>query len=303
MKVIVAETGLCWGIELAYARIEKLAREKGSLKATHRTAGDKSIADWDPIQRIRSRDANLFEQYPGLRNVEVVDNLDGVDGGELAAIGHQGIDRVLMDEASKKGAALHDFKCPFIAKFDDTADKLAREGYDLIAFGKPKNHHSLYAKQAAEQNGRIGLIAEDVSDVTAQLHADGRKWACLAQVTGNVFVWEKFKSDLSATGVAVRFADTVCTDSHERQGGAVETARQVDTVIVVDDRGGAAVSVFEQCVAVNRRTFKYDPKSDLLPEWFEGAKAVAIVGGILVPSWILNDVAERIRTLSGSRAA
>src|SRR6266851_9451031 len=119
MEVFVTETGFCWGIELAYSRIDKLAAQSPSIKATNRGGGGPG---WDPIQRIRAGDPELIKQYPHLARVEVVAELTAVEGDEVAAIGHQGVDRDVIDDAKSKGVVVHDFKCPFIAKFDKMAE-------------------------------------------------------------------------------------------------------------------------------------------------------------------------------------
>ena len=74
------------------------------------------------------------------------------------------------------------------------AEALVAQGYDLIAFGKPKNHHCLYAKEVAERGGRSALIAEDIGEIGDELRNPARRWACVAQVTGNVQAWAEFNA-------------------------------------------------------------------------------------------------------------
>jgi len=38
-------------------------------------------------------------------------------------------------------------------------------------------------------------------------------------------------------------------------------------------------------------------KEEIRPEWFAGVRKAAIVGGILVPQWTLEDVARRVRAI------
>ena len=220
MEVFVSETGFCWGIELAYARIDKLAAQASAIKATHRGGGGPG---WDPIKRISAGDAQLIKQYPHLARVEVVEDLTSLRENEVVAIGHQGVDPGPIDAAKAKGVEVRDFKCPFIARYDKMAESLVADGFDLIAFGKPKNHHCLYAKEVAERGGRAGLIAETIGEIEHELRDPARKWACIAQVTGNVQVWQEFQAGLGASGIPVRVVDTVCTDSNDRQAEAATT--------------------------------------------------------------------------------
>jgi 4-hydroxy-3-methylbut-2-enyl diphosphate reductase len=90
----------------------------------------------------------------------------------------------------------------------------------------------------------------------------------------------------------------MCSDSYSRQRTAVELAQQADVVILLDDGGGAAQSVFEVCSRVNKRVHRVRSKEEIKPAWFEGAEKAAIIGGILVPSWSIEDAAAYVRTLS-----
>jgi 4-hydroxy-3-methylbut-2-en-1-yl diphosphate reductase len=93
-------------------------------------------------------------------------------------------------------------------------------------------------------------------------------------------------------------AKTMCSDSYSRQRTAVELAQQADVVILLDDGGGAAQSVFEVCSRVNKRVHRVRSKEEIKPAWFDGAGTAAIIGGILVPAWSIEDVAAYVRTLS-----
>ncbi|HYP36385.1 MAG TPA: hypothetical protein VEQ62_08585 [Stellaceae bacterium] len=49
---------------------------------------------------------------------------------------------------------------------------------------------------------------------------------------------------------------------------------------------------------MNNRVHRVRSKEQIKPAWFEGAGTAAIIGGILVPSWSIEDVAAYVRTLS-----
>ncbi len=199
---------------------------------------------------------------------------------------------VLIARAAE--AEVFDFKCPFIAKSDRTADLLAAAGHDVIAFGKPGNHHCEYARAQAEAAGRVGLIAEHVAEIREALAEPARNWACIGQVTANTERWAQFRADLAAFGVPVRVIDTVCSDSHNRQTEAIDLAARVDLVLVINDNGGSTKSVLERCLAVNPRSVLVDPAGEL-PD-LEDIESLAIVGGIHVPHWIMADYAGRLQT-------
>lgn len=298
MDIHIARIGLCWGIELAYDRLNKTA-EAGEVHVTHRWGPAPTSLIWDPMRRIvEMQDEDLHGRYPNLHNVRLLEHAEDAQAGMRVAIGHHGSDAESMLTAHGNGADLFDFKCPFIAKSDKTADRLAAEGYDIIAFGAQGNHHCEYAKEAAEKAGRVGVIGVDVVAIRDALHEPGRNWACIGQVTANTATWAKFRADLRTCGVPVQVFDTVCSDSHDRQAEAVELAGRVDAVLIINDNGGSTKSVAEQCRAINPRTELVDPNGPL-PD-LTGVKSLAIVGGIHVPGWIMQTYAQRLSHIGAS---
>jgi 4-hydroxy-3-methylbut-2-en-1-yl diphosphate reductase len=66
-------------------------------------------------------------------------------------------------------------------------------------------------------------------------------------------------------------------------------------VLVVDDGGGASQSVYEVCTQVNGRVYRISSKEEIQREWFEGIISVAVVGGILVPQWTIDEMAAYLQ--------
>lgn len=136
MDIHIAKIGLCWGIELAYERVNKVASE-GGLHVTHRWGPKPSSVVWDPMRRIvEDTDEELLRRYPHLSNVQILENAAEAEAGMRIAVGHHGSANEEVLTARSNDAELFDFKCPFIGKSDKTAEMLASEGYDIIAFGK-----------------------------------------------------------------------------------------------------------------------------------------------------------------------
>ena len=212
----------------------------------------------------------------------------------MVAGGHHGLTPEQIQEIRSRGARAHDFRCPQTARFDETADSLVAKGNNLIIFGKPQNPHCRHARLAAEVRGRVGIITENVEELLNGIPLGKRKWACLAQVTGNAGAWDRFVADLPRIGADIRIADTLCRDSRARQQEAADVAKRVGTVLVINDRGGSTVSVHECCKAVNPNTLYHDPGENRLEECLNGTAGVGLVGGIHVPEWTLERMAGEI---------
>jgi 4-hydroxy-3-methylbut-2-enyl diphosphate reductase len=97
----------------------------------------------------------------------------------------------------------------------------------------------------------------------------------------------------------IRFIDTVCHPTKERQQAAVDLARRSDVVIVV---GGAGSNNTGELVATCRqhcsRVHHIQTESDLRPEWFLGAAVVGLTAGTSTPDEVIDRVDQHIRALA-----
>jgi len=96
----------------------------------------------------------------------------------------------------------------------------------------------------------------------------------------------------------VRFIDTVCKPTKERQSAAVEMARQADVVIVI---GGRSSNNTRELVTTCRRScarvHHVQADADLRAEWFDAANVVGLTAGTSTPDDVIDRVEARIRQL------
>ena len=99
----------------------------------------------------------------------------------------------------------------------------------------------------------------------------------------------------------VRFIDTVCRPTKDRQRAARDLARQSDVVIVI---GGANSNNTRELTVACRRScasvHHVQTASDLCSEWFLGAGTIGITAGTSTPDDVIDQVELRIRQLSAS---
>lgn len=97
----------------------------------------------------------------------------------------------------------------------------------------------------------------------------------------------------------VRFIDTVCLPTKQRQSAAVDLATQSDVVIVI---GGANSNntreLVNTCRAHCSRVHHVQGEADLRREWFAGAATVGITAGTSTPDDAIDRIDRRIRQLS-----
>jgi 4-hydroxy-3-methylbut-2-enyl diphosphate reductase len=100
----------------------------------------------------------------------------------------------------------------------------------------------------------------------------------------------------------VRFIDTVCLPTKQRQSAARELARRCDVVIVV---GGSSSNNTRELVSTCRqyceRVHHVQTESDLRPEWFTAVGAVGITAGTSTPDPVIDLVERRIREFAATQ--
>jgi len=97
----------------------------------------------------------------------------------------------------------------------------------------------------------------------------------------------------------VRFIDTVCQPTKQRQAAAGDLARRCDVVIVI---GGAQSNNTRELVHTCSRhcsqVHHVQTESDLRPEWFAAASTVGITAGTSTPDDVIDRIDRRIRELA-----
>lgn len=295
MEILIGDSGFCLGITRAYRKMNERALNEGSFSVTHQNAG----GEFDTLTRIERRENELLAEYPGLGELSVVRDSSELGPGDRLVLGFHGLNKDTKEDLAARGVDLvEDLICPFIAKLDKVLDRLAGEGFDIAIVGARDNHHCRVAKTIADEHNRRCFVIEQPDDIDDVPVEEGRPIALVGQVTGNTQVFTEVLERIRTSATPIKVVKTMCSDSYSRQRAAVDVAQRADLVILLDDGGGAAQSLFEVCSRINRRVHRVRSKEEIQPHWFDGAQKTAIVGGILVPSWVIAETARYIETMT-----
>jgi 4-hydroxy-3-methylbut-2-enyl diphosphate reductase len=107
---------------------------------------------------------------------------------------------------------------------------------------------------------------------------------------------ERMRRRFPATDI--RFVDTVCQPTKDRQEALRHLAAQADAVVVV---GGPDSNNSRKLTELARRlgrpAYQVASAGELQPEWFHGVKVVGLTAGTSTPESIINDVRARLESL------
>ena len=102
------------------------------------------------------------------------------------------------------------------------------------------------------------------------------------------------------TGAEVRVCNTICNATAERQKAALDLARQVDVMVVVECKNSANTrKLASLCHASGTRTYPIEEAGQLDPAWFQGVKVAGLTAGASTPDWIIEEVMRRMSEFEG----
>jgi 4-hydroxy-3-methylbut-2-enyl diphosphate reductase len=275
---IARRTGFCYGVREA---IDKAKESSAAGMPTH-TLG----------QVVHNEGVIRDLETLGIRTV---DTLDEVDHGAAVVIRAHGVRPEVMERASAKGLEVIDGTCSWVIQEQRELSKLVEEGYTIVLLGTPKH---------PEVVGLLGFAPDAiVVDDEDEWSAIPRKkrMALISQSTQPPWKFERLAALLVSRSHELKVVNTVCPVTIRRQEDTLETAREVDLMVVVGGRSSANTKELTRlCEIVGTPAVQIESVRDLTVEMFDGAEVVGVTGGTSTPIEDLRDVAERILEYAGT---
>ncbi len=279
---IAKRTGFCYGVREA---IDKAKESAAAGKATH-TLGQ--VVHNEGVIRD-------LEQI----GVETVETLDDVDHGAAVVIRAHGVRPEVMERAAARGLEVIDGTCTWVIQEQRELVRLVEEGYTIVLLGTPKH---------PEVVGLLGFapdaIVVDEEDDWG-LIPRRKKMALISQSTQPPWKFEKLAGYMVSRSHELKIVNTVCPVTIRRQEDTLETAREVDLMVVVGGRSSANTKELTRlCEIAGTHAVQIESVRDLIdPSVFGSAEVVGVTGGTSTPIEDLQAVVERILELAGTEAA
>jgi 4-hydroxy-3-methylbut-2-enyl diphosphate reductase len=187
--------------------------------------------------------------------------------------------------------------CPLVRVAHRAVAALARDGYHVVIVGQ-RDHVEVRGLTGDLDHDNFSVVLEDDDVLALEEHPRIGVAAQTTQAVAKVrhlvdLIRRRFRQS------DVRFLDTVCKPTKERQSAAVEMARQTDVVIVVGGRSSNNTrELVKTCARYCARVHHVETDADVRPEWFDAAKVVGLTAGTSTPDDVIDRVEERIRQLA-----
>ena len=192
------------------------------------------------------------------------------------------------------GLTVVEATCPLVHVAHRAVAALAREGYHVVIVGQ-RDHVEVRGLTGDLDPAVFDVVLDDADVLALDEHP---RLGVAAQTTQAVekvrhvaaLIRQRFPQS------EVRFVDTVCKPTKQRQSAAVEMARQADVVIVV---GGSSSNntreLVKTCARYCARVHQVQTEADVRAEWLEGANVVGLTAGTSTPDDVIDRVEARIR--------
>jgi 4-hydroxy-3-methylbut-2-enyl diphosphate reductase len=196
------------------------------------------------------------------------------------------------------GLTVVEATCPLVHVAHRAVAALAHEGYHVIVVGQ-RDHVEVRGLTGDLDRADFDVILDDEDVLALEEHP---RLGVAAQTTQPVqkvrhivdLIRRRFPQS------EVRFLDTVCKPTKDRQSAAVEMARQADVVIVVGGRSSNNTrELVRTCGRYCARVHQVQTETEVRPEWFDGAKVVGLTAGTSTPDDVIDRVEARIHQTAG----
>ena len=188
--------------------------------------------------------------------------------------------------------------CPLVHVAHRAVATLARDGYHVVVVGQ-RDHVEVAGLTGDLDSFDVVLNDEDVLALEER-----PRFGVAAQTTQAVekvrHVVELIRQRFPQS--EVRFVDTVCKPTKERQSAAVDMARKADVVIVVGGRSSNNTrELVKTCGRYCARVHQVQTDADVRAEWFEGAEVVGLTAGTSTPDDVIDRVEAQVRLCADVR--
>ena len=281
MKILKAEhRGMCFGVRDAIA-LAKQQSEPGGVTVLGELAHNRDVVD-----DLSRRGVRFERRAEDVETKDVMITAHGAAEREIERIRALGLNVI---EAT----------CPLVRYAHDSVRSLAEEGYHPVIVGK-RDHVEVRGLTGDLDAFDVVLSREDIAKLAP--HA---RFGVAAQTTQPLVKVEALVEEIRRRFPAseVKFVDTVCGPTKQRQVAAVEVAREADAVVVI---GGANSNntreLVEVCGRHCERVHHVQRAGDLRESWFEGVESVGVTAGTSTPDETIAEVETWLADLEKRRA-
>lgn len=281
MKIIRAEhLGMCFGVKDAITlALETAHREPLTI------LGD-LVHNETVVAELRAKGIRMAQQPADVNTLAVMITAHGASGRA-------------MNETRGRGLSVVEATCPLVHVAHRAVAQLVSEGFYPVIIGK-HDHVEVRGLTGDLDAFDIVLGEEDVANLGAQ-----SRFGVVAQTTQPIdrVRWLVGRIRNRFPESEVRFVDTVCQPTKQRQNAAIELAQKCDVVVVIGGtHSNNTHELVKTCSRFCARVHHVQTADDLQEKWFAAAETVGITAGTSTPDTVIAGAELWLKNFAARRA-
>lgn len=280
------DMGFCFGVRRAVEMTEKAVAELGQMTSLGSIVHNQQVVD-----RLREL------------GVRVIESPGEAEGSPVAITSH-GVAPQVLAEIKRLGVKIVDTTCPIVARSQQWAKRLSKDGFTVLIFGDPE-HREVRAVLGWAAGKGIAVRNEEALDaILGDLPA---RIAVLSQTTETEARFASFVAYLLRQHLVaireLRVINTLCNATTSRQSAAQELARKVDLMIVVGGKDSANTRhLADVCREENVPTYHIETAAEIDRRWLR-CERVGVTAGASTPDETVEAVVARLLELGNRDVA
>ncbi|MEO5718577.1 MAG: 4-hydroxy-3-methylbut-2-enyl diphosphate reductase [Chthoniobacterales bacterium] len=279
MKILLAEHfGMCFGVRDAIAQAERLA-----ARAPLTILGE---LVHNPVVRERLRARGVQES--------LLDATNGAASADVMITAH-GTSERRRNEWIAAGYQVADGTCPLVRHAHSQLQALVAAGYFPVVIGQP-GHIEV---RGLTEDFAEAVVLDEIEEI-AKLPRRA-SYGIVSQTTQPIERVRIFVAEISRIfpKAEVRFADTVCKPTKDRQLALQNLIEQAEVIVVVGGRASNnTLQLVATCRAGGRRVVHVERAEELRTAEFEGVSAVGVTAGTSTLGETVASVMAQLRIFS-----
>ncbi len=276
MKVTKAKAmGTCFGVR------DALTQALGSPHRNDLTILGQLVHNPQTVERLKEA------------GIRVVGSIDDPILTHHVMITAHGASEKVKRELLRRGFVVDDATCPLVTRVHQAIQAMAREGLFPVVIGQIDH---------VEVKGIVGDLAEYA--VVASVDQIGplrnhSRIGIVAQTTQQIRVADQIVEAIRAQGhEEVRYLNTICKPTRDRQEAVEELARQVDVMLVIGGHNSSnTIKLKLVCDRIGVPTHHIERKTEIDPRWFVGKAHAGITAGTSTPDEVIEEVYQYLLSL------
>ena len=277
MKILLAkDAGYCFGVRDAVNLAYDTAKKHGDVYMLGDIVHNESVV------------ADLNEA-----GAKVVKNIDEVPDGKPILFRAHGTSVETWKNAQSKDMNIIDATCPLVEEIHDEVKKLSKEGRKIIVIGD--HGHDEVVGIASQVSDAI--IVSNIEE--AMKLRKMKKAGVVSQSTQTIENVQKIINIIMTKVYDLNFVNTICFPTKRNQNQIKDLAKQCDVMIVIGSFTSAnSKRLTLLAEEINDKSYQVTNADEIKIEWFTGAKTVGLSAGASTPDNIIDDVLNKIKTIS-----